>query len=78
MLIKRKNNPPNPLNPCFIVPIISIKTTGIPMDIGKIAKQELNMIPLFRKGFHRYPECNIAGGRLSGDGGELAPSLLPI
>jgi len=48
MLIKRKNNPPNPLarflrdrNQRFIVPVISIKTTGIPKDFGKIPKQDL-------------------------------------
>jgi hypothetical protein len=46
MLIKRKNNPPNPLprkmpsaspgkNPRFIVPVISIKTTGIPKYFGR-------------------------------------------
>ncbi|HDL65042.1 MAG TPA: APC family permease [Proteobacteria bacterium] len=42
MLIKRKNNPPNLLprflrdkNPRFIVPVISIKTTGIPKDFGR-------------------------------------------
>jgi hypothetical protein len=41
MLIKRKSNPPNPLNPRFIVPVISIKTTGIPKDFGEIPKLEL-------------------------------------
>jgi hypothetical protein len=36
MLIREKNNPPNPLNPRFIAPIILIKQIGIPMDIGEI------------------------------------------
>jgi len=42
MLINRKNNPPNPLNPRFIVPVISIKQTGIPKYFGKIPNQELS------------------------------------
>ena len=40
MLIKRKNNS---LNPRFIVPRLNMKQLGIPMDIGKLPKQGLNL-----------------------------------
>ena len=35
MLIKRKTNPPNPLNPRFIVPRLNVKQLGIPKYFGR-------------------------------------------